>query len=252
MQTRPSKGLVVLSLVGLLGLPGLRVGSQVLANVIPGSTIAQAESPTEPVPASACDVDPGSPACSAQQMLDQLLQEREDRENQAVNQMVTEFPEDFGYDPRNYQLKLHLAGDNFTVVSKSDWVTFRVMPETGVIEVDHAAATRDAFWGTLVWHDHEMVSTTFSLDEDACQVVSDGVNCDFTGVDTIQINQNFLTNHQLIKHGKWHLTYIESGQEKDVMFRVPEDALPEGAESTNIEELNTRLCRLFPNGLDCQ
>ena len=138
--------------------------------------------------------------------------------------MVEEFPGRFGYNPKDYQLELRLGGNTVTIFGKSDWANFSVTPEDEVIEVGHRSATVDAFWGTLVWHDHDMISTTFTLDEEACQVISDGVNCEFTGVDQIQLNQNFITNHQLIKHGKWQLTYIESEQEKSIGFRIPEDA----------------------------
>jgi hypothetical protein len=253
MQLQLFKGVVFLSLFGILGIPGLGVLSQMPPPLEQTPAIAQAEdNATTPTPSAPCEIDPESPACSTQQLLEQILQDRETRAEEALNQMLEEFPGRFGYDPRDYALDLHLSGDNFTIFGKSDWVKFRVKPEDGLIEVGHASATRDAFWGTMVWHDHDVLSVTFTLDEAACQVIADGTQCSFTGVDTIQINQNFITHHQLIKHGKWELNYIESNQEKGIVFRVPEDTLPEGTRHTSIAEINRHLCRLLPDSLDCQ
>jgi hypothetical protein len=155
------------------------------------------------------------------------------------------------YTPQDYELSHRISGSNITIFDKSDWAVFHVLPEEGIIVVGHAAATRDAFWGTTVWHDHDMVSVTLTLDDDACEVIADGDTCIFTGTDTIDLGQSFLTNHLIIKHGEWEINYIESDEEKGVIFRVPEDALPKGAEGVNFEDHNRQYCRLFPDSLDC-
>jgi hypothetical protein len=221
-----------------------------LATSLTLHSLAQTNEVTEPE-RNPCLDDPDSPACDTYQMLQDLLRDREDRQQQALDEFVQDFAEEFGYNPKDYELSHRISGSNITIFDKSDWATFHVLPEEGIIEVGHTAATRDAFWGTTVWHDHEMISVTFTLDDDACKVISEDSTCTFTGTDTINLGQNFLTNHQIIKHGEWEINYIESGEEKGVILRVPEDALPTGAEGVNINDYNRRYCRLFPESLDC-
>jgi hypothetical protein len=216
------------------------------------STVPNAPTHLSDADHNPCLEEPESSACESYQLLQQVLQEREARQQQALTQLTDEFAEEFGYNPADYELTYRLAGNNNTIFDKSDWITFEVEPEAGLISVGHRAATRDAFWGTMVWHDHEVTSVEFTLDEDACQVVSDGEKCTFIGVDTIDLGHNFLTEHQIIKHGQWQVNYIESDEEKGLMLRVPDDVLPVGAASEDLASHNRQYCRLFPNSLDCQ
>ena len=185
------------------------------------------------------------------QTIEQIRKNREQRINQQQSELLAEFREKFGYQPQNYQLKYNLAG-SYPPSLVAYWAKFKVLPEQGIVKVGHTTAQIDWFWGTTNWYDHEMISVRFILDPDACQALLGGKNCEVTGKDSIQL-PNFISNHQIVKKGIWDIRYIESKEERQTSFRIPESLLPEGAnDSATFRAVNRYFCQAFPDGLACQ
>ena len=190
---------------------------------------------------------------SLDEMLERIQRRREERKQKEWDRLFNNFEEKYGYNPRDYEVKYRISGDNVTVFGKSDWMKLTVKPEEQTINVAHSAATRDIFWGTMVWHDHEMINVSFLLDEEACQKFSDGVNCEFSGKDSVTLPNNFLEDHQIFKRGQWTLTYIEKSLEKSVTILISPETMPsETHEEVKYEQVNSAFCRAFPEGLDCK
>lgn len=168
------------------------------------------------------------------------------------NQLLARFSDEFGYNPKNYELSFLVSGSNTTVFDTAYWIKFQVKPEEGIVKVAHTTSVIDWFWGTTNWYDHQTVSIRFILDPDACQAILQGNNCQVTGQDQIKL-PDFLNNHQIIKHGLWEIKYIEGNETRQVAFRVPENELPKGSnERTSMTDINTSFCQIFPDGLACK
>lgn len=196
-------------------------------------------------------VIPPAQAPAGSSTMDELQQRQQMRQDAQATEFLRTFKSRFGYDPKMYELNFLESGNNVSVYDAAYWVKFHVEPETGLIRVQHTTAVRDIWWGSTVWYDHETTSVQFTLDKDACQAVSDGVNCVFTGKNEIRLN-NFLANHQIIRQGIWDIKYIESKEERNIAFRVPKDAMPEGTKSgVSLKTINLQFCEVFPTGLNC-
>lgn len=209
------------------------------------SSKAQTESPSPSTPPSSQE------DLTIDEMLENNRQREEQKNQEELVRFLTNFSHKFGYDMTNYTLKHKLSGDNITVWGVSYWVKFEVNPKEGTIKVLHTTAIRDKFWGTTHWYDHEMVSVKFMLDPEACQIIFEGKNCEFSGTDTIQL-PGFLDNHQILKYGKWHITYIESQEEREAIFRIPLKKMPVSANSNaKMPAIEAESCKMFPNGLHC-
>lgn len=158
----------------------------------------------------------------------------------------------FGYNPKDYVIRSREAGTNITEFSASFWYKFSVKPVEGIIEVQHQTVTTDFLSGLPKYHNHPTLAVKFTLSPDMCQRFSDGSNCTFVGKDFVQL-PSFIDHHQILKDGIWEITYIESGKEITSSFRVPPEDLPEGTHpGVTMNDINTDICRSFPDNFSCQ
>jgi hypothetical protein len=214
-----------------------------------GIAIAENE-PAKPIPSEQITT-PRSDS-SIDEMIERQRRQRAERERQRVDMFVKRFQDQFGYDPRDYNLKFQEAGTNITVYSASFWYRLNVRPIEGVVTVQHQTVTRDIFWGTFNYYDHETLALKFILDTEACRSISDGTNCTFTGKDSVVL-PNFILNHLAVLKGTWEITYVESGKTITSNFRIPPDTLPEGTrEGATVAEIEASVCRSFPDNASCQ